>query len=559
MMARPLLPHPLGPRARVPHVLSPVDDAEEDITETLDLTFPAVAFLTDEGVHRQGIAGSTALGDFVAIPWLAGGGEYFFATHDNGAGRFVGVDPGAFEAALAGFTGHEVQLASGQRTAAQVATAFEAVMAGVYASSIIASATVTIEDEIDAAAAFTGGSYDAAGGGAITNTVPRIGGIRGFTHSTQNASFTATTAASRLRASDLPAGLFRVIGFRIKWGTSHTGQQQVAVYQGGSGFDYQGATLLGRLGVTTGSATSAWVDVLCGPNECIEVDPANGSVWVCWMGDGATAPFAFFSSTGVGVGAAAHFEHDTAASNNAIWTLGGTPPTGSGGTFPGALPARGAASAFKPAIQLIIQEAPYKGDWLWKSRIGYLASSALAQSSAMTGVFTSNAYTSPNATGVAMDRVFVNYSAHDAGEQFRIEVWEGGTNDTTIAAATRVWDAGQTSGTATGWVGIVDAGSHPITPNTRMWISVKANTGNSSLAYGGGGAGYTAATTPAAFYRGNTTESEYVSPDAGFSHDPSVATPTPFAPVGSNINNNNSTGLYAIVKIPGFSMVANPP
>ena len=29
-----------------------------------------------------------------------------------------------------------------------------------------------------------------------------------------------------------------------------------------------------------------------------------------------------------------------------------------------------------------------------------------------------------------MDRIFVNYSAHDAGEQFRLEVWEGGTNDT---------------------------------------------------------------------------------------------------------------------------------
>jgi hypothetical protein len=527
----------------------------EDLTETLEVTFPAVAFLTDEGVHRQGISGSTALGDFVAIPWIAGGGEYFFATHDNGSGRYVGIDPGDFEASLVGYTGHEVQLASGQRTAAQVAAAFETAMASVYASSSIASATVTIEDEIDAGAAFVGGTYDAAGGGAITDVVPRIGGIRGHTHGTQNASFTATTAASRLRAGDIPAGLFRVLGFRIRWGTSHTGQMQVAVYQGGSGFDFVGATLLGRLGVTTGSATSAWVDVLCDPSQVIEVDPANGPVWVAWMGDGATAPIAFFSSTGVGIGAVSHFEHDTSDSNRAIWDLSGA-PTGSAGAFPATMPARGTASAFKPAIHLLIQEAPYKGDWLWKSRIGYLANSALAQSSAMTGIFTSNAYTSPNATSVAMDRVFVNYSAHDNAEQFRIEVWEGGTNDTTIAAATRVWDAGQTSGTATGWVGIVDSGSHPVTPNTRMWLSVKALAGNSSLQYGGGGVGYTAATTPAAFYRGNTSESEYVSPDAGLSHDPSVATPTPFTPVGSNINNNNSTGLYAIVKIPGFAIAA---
>jgi hypothetical protein len=527
-------------------------------TEILEITFPAVAFLTDEGVHRQGIPGSTSLGDYVAIPWLAGGGEYFYATHDDGTGRYVGVDPGDFEAALAGYTGHEVQLASGQRTAAQVAAAFETAMGSVYASSSIASATVTVEDEIDASAAFVGGTYDAAGGGAITDVVPRVGGIRGFTHSTQNASFTATTAASRLRASDLPSDLFRVIGFRIKWGTSHTGQQQVAVYQGGSGFDYQGATLLGRLGVTMGSATSAWVDVLCEPGDCIEIDPANGSVWVCWMGDGATAPFGFFSSTGVGVGAVAHFEHDTAASNNAIWTLGGTPPTGSGGTFPAALPARGAASAFKPAIQLIMQEAPYRGDWLWKSRIGKLSADALGNTSAMTGVFVGMAFTSPNASGLAWDRVFVNYSAHDSAEQFRLECWQGGSAADNIATATISWDAGQTSGTATGWAGIVDAGSHSLAAATRTWLSVKALSGNSSLAYGGGGVGYTAAIAPAAYYNGNTTESEYVSVDAGFSHDPSVATASPLTPSGTNLTNDNSPGLYAIVKIPGFSLAANP-
>jgi hypothetical protein len=523
--------------------------------ESLAITFPPVSFQLAEGLHRQGIAGSTAQGDYVAIPGRgAVADHYFFATHDNGAGIFVGVDPGDHDAALAGYTGHEVQLASGNRTAAQVATAIAAVASSVYASVVDSgSGVVTIEDEIDAAGAFTGGTYDAAGGGAITDLVPRIGGIRGHTHETQNASFTATTAASRLRASDLPADLFRVTGFRIRWGTAHTGQMQVAVYQGGSGFDFAGATLLGRLGVTVGSATSAWVDVLCDPDDVIEIDPANGPVWVAWMGDGATAPIAFFSATGVGVGAASHFEHNTADSNRAIWDLSGA-PTGSAGTFPATMPARGTASAFKPAIQLLVQEAPYRGDWLWKSRIGKLTADALASTSAMTGVFTANSFTSPNVLGLSWDRIFVNYAAHDNAEQFRLECWQGGSATNNIATATISWDAGQTVGTAVGWVGIVDAGSHSLAAATRTWLSVKALSGSSSLAYGGGGIGYTAATAPAAFFGGAATESEYVSVDSGFSHDPSVATASPLTPSGSNINNSNAVGVYAIVKVAGFEM-----
>ncbi len=529
-------------------------------SETLAITFPPISYTVAEGAHRQGIAGSTALGSYVAIPGRGLVPDVaIFCSHDDGGGRFVGINPVEWDAALAGYEAWEVQLSSGNRTAAQAATAIAAVLngTGYYSSVAAVGSTVTIIGTIDAASAFVGGTYDAAGGGAITDIVPRIGGVRGHTHETQNASFTATTAASRLRASDLPSGRFRIYGFRVRWGTSHTGQMQVAVYQGGSGFDYSGAVLRGRLGVTVGSATSAWVDVLCDPDDVIEIDPANGSVWVCWMGDGATAPIAFFSSTGAGIGAVSHFEHNTSDSNNAIWTLSGSPPTGSGGTFPSTLPARGAASAFKPAIQLLMQEAPYRGDWLWKCRLGKLSSDALANTSAMTGVFSSNSFTSPNVLGMTWDRVFVNYAAHDSGEQFRLELWEGGSAVNNIATATKTWDAGQTSGTATGWVSIVDAGSHALTANTRTWLSVKALSGTSSLAFGGGGVGYTAATSPAAFYGGNTTESEYLSVDAGFSHDPSVATVTPFAPIGSNINNNNSVGMYAIVKVAGFGMVAS--
>lgn len=533
--------------------------------ETLELTMPPASFVTAEGAWRQGLGGSTLQGCYVAIPGKGSTPDaYFYFTHSDGA-RQVGIDPGEFDAALAGYVGHEVQLSSGNRTAAQVAAHLDAAIeaAGIYASADTTSATTTIVGDFDAETVFTGGSYDVAGGGTISAEVPGVGRVVGFTHLTQNASFTPTTACSKLRPADIPATPFRVTGFRVKWGTSHTGQVQVAVYQGGSGYDYQGASLLGRLGVTTGSATSAWVDVLTVPGDVLLVDPSLGGVWVCWMGDGATSPFAFFSSTGAGVGAASDYDHDVSASNNAIWTLSGTPPTGSGGTFPSTLPARGAASAFKPGIQLVLQLPPYYGDLAWKSRVGIMIVHSMTGSSAMTGVFTSNAFTLPNVLGMEVDRGYVNYAAHDAGEQFRVEWWEGGSADNNIATATKVWDAGQTTGTATGWVPLVAAGSNPLTASARMWMSVKALSGTSNIRFGGGGIGYGDANNPAAYYgsgalAGNATESEYVSPDAGFSHDPSVATTTPFAPVGSNVNNSNSAGLYGIVRVPGYAAVANP-
>lgn len=245
--------------------------------------------------------------------------------------------------------------------------------------------------------------------------------------------------------------------------------------------------------------------------------------------------------------------------NNGIWLFTGG-ASGSGATFPSTAPAPTTPSTFIGSFRLVIQKAPYYGDFQWKCRLGLNQTFVGAGTSAMTNIFTSNAFTVPNVLGVSSSRTAIRYSAHDAGDQFRVEWWEGGTSDTVIATATKVWDAGQTSGTTVGWVAIDDAGVHPLTAGARLWMSVKASTGTSSIGFGSGGIGYNDLASPAVFYRGATSESEYAASggESSIPFDPAVTTPTPLTPNSTVINNNNAVGVYGVIQVAGFSLAANP-
>jgi hypothetical protein len=524
---------------------------------TLDVTLPPASFLNSSNSSRQGLSGSTYVGCFAAFPSVGEDDSfYIWYSHDDGTGRFVGVNPGNFEPALAGFTGIEVQLAAGNRTAPQVATSTQTTLAGAGIEATVNSNVVSITGTYDAGGVFTGGSYDDAGGGTIDDQLPLLGGILGWTRedTASNSFAAASMRAQRFDNADLPPDRFRITGLESYWGDVHTGQGTFAIYQGGAGdFDFQGATLLGIIGTTGGSATDQWVRTLCTPSNVIEVDPANGNVWLVWAAD-AGATWNFEGSTGARSVVA---QYAVQAGTNLGIFLFNAGASGSGASFPATAPALAAAghSAFIGSFRLIIQRAPYYGDFQWKCRIGLNQAFTGVATSTMTGVLTANAYTVPDVLGVEVDRVYVNYSAHDAGEQFSLEWWEGGTSDTNIAGAVLVWHAGQTSGTATGYVSITaGASSFPLTPNARLWMSVKALSGNSTLRYSAGGIGYTELVSPAVFFRGAASESEYVSPDGGFSHDPAVQTASPLTPTGVNLNNSNATGLYGIVRVSGFNV-----
>lgn len=522
--------------------------------EIMQVSFPGASFVDDEAQARQGQLGSTFLGCWFTIP---GSGQtptrYVWYSHSDGA-RQVGVNPGNSESLLTSLTGVQVQLASGYNSPTMVASATAVALSstGLYSNVQNINENLFITGSIRVEDYQVGGSYDARGGGSILDQRPNLGGVLGWTYDTSVNSFALDTArGQQVKPEEMPTGSFRVIGYRVFWGTSHTGQIQVALYQGGpfSG-NYSGSQLIADLGATSGSATSSWVSHLLAPNEHVMVNPANGNLWVMFMGDGATSPISSEGAVSTRA-AASHYFHTS--SNNAIWTFAGTPPSGANGIWPSIAPATGTPAAFKTAIQIIYQNPPYYGDFVWKSRLGMFQTSSFGGSSTMTGIFTSNAYTVPPVSGSEPDYIAVNYTAHSNTEQFKLEWWQGGSSNTNISSSIKVFSV-QTSGTATGWNLIAITGSNPLTPDQRMWLSVKANTGGSSLGFGAGGVGYTNAYSPALYYRGGASESEYLSPDAAFSHDPTIDTPSPFFPSGTNINNGNATGMYGIVRIPGFNI-----
>lgn len=522
--------------------------------EIMQVSFPGASFVNDEEQARQGQSGSTFLGCWFTIPGRSQTPtRYVWYSHSDGV-RQVGVDPGRSEDTLTDLTGVQVQLSSGYNSPTLVASATAAALTdtGLYDGVNYIDGDLFITGSINVASASTGGSYDERGGGTIDDQRPAGGGILGWTNETATNSFGIDTArGSQIKNEELPSGPFRVLGYRIFWGSSHTGQIQAALYQGGPfNGNYSGSVLLGRLGATTGSATSQWVSHLLAPDEHLMVNPASGNLWIMWMGDGNASPVASEGSVSSGRAAGSHFYH-VPGSNNAIWVFATSPPSGSNGVWPSVAPATGSAFAFKTAIQLIYQEPPYYGDFVWKTRVGLCQTSSLAGTSTMNGVFTANSFTVPPVTGSEPDYTAVYYQTHSADEQFRLEWWEGGSADNNISGSFRVISL-QTTGTATGWNLVHITGSHTLTPNERLWLSVKASTGGSSIGFGGAGSGYETAFSPALYYRGASTESEYVATDEAFSHDPAVITPSPFFPSGTNINNGNSVGVYGIIRVPGF-------
>lgn len=112
---------------------------------------------------REGRAGSNFAGAHV----LLGAGAYLWWSHDG-----AGIDPGLYEPALAGLTGHEIALDPGIVDAADVATATALVVAAIDgwdAAADGADLTITGPEAVT-----LGGSWDDADAGAMV-------GMRSFT------------------------------------------------------------------------------------------------------------------------------------------------------------------------------------------------------------------------------------------------------------------------------------------------------------------------------------------------------------------------------------------
>jgi len=154
----------------------------------------------------------------------------------------------------------------------------------------------------------------------------------------------------------------------------------------------------------------------------------------------------------------------------------------------------------------------------------------------------------------------VAYAAHTAGNDYRLSLAVGGAAANDFSGAT-FSDIGRATGTATGWVTVTPtAGSIALPASSRTWIMIHHTAGASLLGFDPGAAPdvHDPATNPAAYYGGNTTESEV---DDGFlggtptttaTFDPAVALSGVIVPDGTNYNNSNNVGVRLTYEVLGF-------
>lgn len=123
--------------------------------ETVRATMPAATWSLDDADFRAGEGGSNYFGAFVAIVGDGIDDHAWYFTHDG-----YGWDPQPYNASLAGFTMHAVNLGAGAQTNTAVATALRAAIdaAAIYDDVAGTGANVEVTGSIVAASCFTGSS-----------------------------------------------------------------------------------------------------------------------------------------------------------------------------------------------------------------------------------------------------------------------------------------------------------------------------------------------------------------------------------------------------------------
>jgi hypothetical protein len=536
--------------AAVLHASLPVGPSApaEPVPETLTVTMPPASFITDEAAARDGVVGGTLTGAW----WLLVGRDgvptrYVWYSHNG-----QGLDPGNDEAALAGLEGIEVQLASGNRTAAQVATSTaSAIDAHADYTAAADGADVSVEGMIVAADFEVGGAWADRGGGGALGCIDRLPG----------GSFAVTTGTvSQLIDLPAPGTRFRVHGYEVFWGDTHTGQIAAALYQGNTAADgtSQGAALVKHMGVTTGNATAQWVRVLLSPADTFTMDTANGRIFLARAGDAGSRHAAESMASVATARSWNYFRTGTGASSaNVSWALAATGNiTGSAATFPSTLPAQGTGNAFAPSFRLLYTIEPWVGSGEWRARVGTRSAAAALTSDIAIDFFVGLSFALPNVLGMELATIGAALAIHTTTGQPRVEAWAGGDAANDYTDATLVYSAPQFTGTATGWSDFaVPEGVAPIAASSRLWLTIKALNSTSEIAYDAAGVGqYSSDLSPAGYLN---TSSETENPEGqGIATDGASPTASPLAPTTPPTNPPNYPGLRAQVRVPGFAVAA---
>lgn len=505
---------------------------------------PPASFITDEAAARDGVVGGTLTGAW----WLLVGRDgvptrYVWYSHNG-----QGCNPGLSEAALTGLEGIEVQLASGNRTAAQVATSTAAAIdAHADYTAVANSADVEVTGMIVPASFAVGGSWDARGGGGALGCVDQAPG----------GDFAVTTGTvSQFIDLPVPGTRIRVHGYEVFWGTVHTGQIAVALYQGNTAADgtSTGATLVKHMGITSGSATGQWVRVLLSPADTFTLDTANGRIFLARAGDAGSRHAAESMASVATARSWNYFRTGTGASSaNVSWALAASGNiTGSAATFPATLPAQGTANAFAPSIRLLYTIEPWVGSGEWRARVGTRSAAATFTNDIAIDFFVALSFALPNVLGMELATIGAALSVHTTTGQPRVEAWAGGAAANDYTGATLVYSAPQFSGTATGFTDFtVPEGVAPIAASSRLWLSIKGLNSTSEIAYDAAGVGqYSSDLNPAGYLNAS---SETENPEGqGIATDGASPTASPLAPSTPPTNPPNYPAFRAQVRVPGF-------
>lgn len=496
----------------------------------------------------EGQYGPTRAGLYWTLPANADGDTdyYVFETQDDGSGRYCGIDPGDFVAALSGATGIEVQHASGVRTAGQRATAIRSALTSAAIDNWTiggSSADVSIEGTID--------SGSAAAEGMLSTTRGQWGTRR------RTAQFTGSDLSGRIGQFGVSPATDVVctgLGFFF---ADHSAQVRVAIYTGGTSGSLAGTTL--RAEVITTGAVAGWNWIAFTPSQCFLLS-ASTNVRIVAKSNSTAEPGY------IGIGDLDGTDFD-GARNLEVYDTMSTDPTVA---FPASLSAETADTTNSVYAMMAFQYHAVGSTAVRTSRVG-------VQISTVTDLGAVSSLTAPDAGGadLFMGAAATGLSGWEYAAwaiafgtthstQLRGFIAEGGSVGDAVGASV-VWQA-QSSGSATAaWVetSIAAGTAHDGTAVVHWGCRNNAATVDFRFAFNVNRTQATPDHNQADF----TDASEYeifrsVNGDGtgGDVHEtsPAVAVASPIATDGGGTaGNTNYPGAYLILRYPADTVVAS--
>jgi hypothetical protein len=420
---------------------------------------------------RDGAPGSTYYGAYLIV----GDADYVWWSHVDEDGVTVGHDPGLDVAELAGLTGHEVALAAGNRTGAQVATATATVIDAIAAygctadgADITVTGTATLSTGTAfasrGAAGYFGSAAERATGLTADGGSWYSGGLNGNTYAT---AFTTSAGDKRLVAIDIRLGTTVSAAIRPRasiW--------VVPV----SDTDMTGATLVHDFGQIPAAAIVAntWVRLWVPPDVAAAM--AGSTRHALAIKASTTATHVNFENPA----ASPNYEGDFATTLvRGDGSMSGDETTAFPATWQGGSEAEG---SFPFVARVIYDEAPYRGSASFARVWGVHVDAGTLPNEIDLNSMVGCGAASPAILGAEIDYLEIAIGTHPVGEQFRCAVSQGGSNaDPSLPdpdGASVIWDAGQTTGTGTGWQRITaptGGSAIPLAASTLTWILFRSD------------------------------------------------------------------------------------